>query len=67
MNNFLNKIWTEYEDELNIKYGYFDYDLIITPEGTTDSHLIYYKYQECSVGNLMADALNGQEMLKYHL
>ena len=56
MNDFLNKTWTEYEDELNIKYGQSDYDLIIRPEGTSDSHFIYCRYQECSVGNLMADA-----------
>ena len=57
MNNFLNDIWAEYEDELNIQYGHSDYDLIIRPEGTTDSHFIYCRYQECSVGNLLTDAM----------
>ena len=57
MNNFLNDIWAEYENELNIQYGHSDYDLIIRPEGTTDSHFIYCRYQECSVGNLLTDAM----------
>jgi len=57
MNNFLNNIWAEYEDELNIQYGHSDYDLIIRPEGTTDSHYIYCRHQECSVGNLLTDAI----------
>ena len=56
MNKFLNDIWAEYEDELNIIYGYSDYDLIIRPEGTTDSQFIYCRYQECTIGNLLADA-----------
>ena len=51
MNNFINDIWAEYEDELNIKFGNSNYDLNIRPEGTADLHLIYCRYQECSVGN----------------
>jgi 2',3'-cyclic-nucleotide 2'-phosphodiesterase (5'-nucleotidase family) len=45
-----------YEDELNILYGSSEYDLVIRPEGTTDSHFIYCRYQECTVGNLLTDA-----------
>ena len=56
MNNFINSIFNIYEDELNILYGSSEYDLVIRPEGTTDSHFIYCRYQECTVGNLLADA-----------
>ena len=57
MNDFINGIFSIYEDELNELYGSSDYDLIIRPEGTTDSLFIYCRYQECTVGNLLADAL----------
>ena len=56
MNNFINDIFNVYKDELNILYGSTEYDLVIRPEGTTDSHFIYCRYQECTVGNLLADA-----------
>ena len=56
MNNFINDIWAEYEDELSINYGYSEYDLKIRPDGTSDSHYIYCRYQECTVGNLVADS-----------
>jgi 2',3'-cyclic-nucleotide 2'-phosphodiesterase (5'-nucleotidase family) len=56
MNNFINGIFDIYKDELNILYGSSEYDLVIRPEGTTDSHFIYCRYQECTVGNLLADA-----------
>ena len=52
----MNAIWSQYEDELNIVYGYSEYELKIRPDGTTDSHYIYCRYQECTVGNLLADA-----------
>lgn len=55
MYNFINDIWKEYEDELNIVVGKSDYDLIIRPEGNSDSHSIYCRYQECTVGNLITD------------
>ena len=56
MNNYINSIFSIYEDELNELYGSSEYDLVIRPEGTTDSHFIYCRYQECTVGNLLADA-----------
>jgi 2',3'-cyclic-nucleotide 2'-phosphodiesterase (5'-nucleotidase family) len=56
MNNFINDIFSQYEAELNILYGSSEYDLAIRPEGTIDSHFIYCRYQECTVGNLLADA-----------
>jgi len=57
MYNFINDIWKEYEDELNIVVGKSDYDLIIKPEENSDSHSIYCRYQECTVGNLITDAV----------
>ena len=56
MNDYINNKFSIYEKELNEVYGSNDYDLIIRPEGTTDSHFIYCRYQECTVGNLLADA-----------
>ena len=56
MINFINNIFSEYEGELNILYGSSEYDLVIRPEGTIDSHFIFCRYQECTVGNLLADA-----------
>ena len=56
MNNYINDIFGKYEEELNELYGNSEYDLVIRPEGTTDSHFIYCRYQECTVGNLLADA-----------
>ena len=55
-NNFLNNLWKEYEDILNIYYGHSNYKLEIRPEGTSDSHYIYCRYKECTVGNLVADS-----------
>ena len=57
MNYFINDLFKEYEDELNILYGSSIYDLIIKPENTTYSPLIYCRYQECTIGNLLADAV----------
>ena len=58
MNDYINGIFSIYEDELNELYGSSEYDLIIRSEGTTDSDtpLFYCSYQECTVGNLLADA-----------
>ena len=56
MNTFINDIFNVYKNELSILYGSSEYDLVIRPEGTTDSHFIYCRYQECTVGNLLADA-----------
>ena len=55
MNNFINDLWDRYSDELNIQIGVIDYDLLIRPEETTDSHAIYCRFKECTLGNLVAD------------
>ena len=57
MNNFMKNINDEYKDILNEVIGYSEYELIIKPEGSTDSHLIYCRTRECTAGNLIADAV----------
>ena len=56
VNNFINETFKEYEDELNIVYGSNEYDLLIRPEGSSGPSSIYCRFQECTVGNLLADA-----------
>jgi len=55
--NFMDEVYGEYSDILNEIIGKSDYDLIIQPEGNTDSHEIYCRMKECTVGNLIADAV----------
>ena len=57
-NTFINDKIKEYDNELKIIVGYSDFDLIIKPENSTDSHSIYCRVQECTVGDLVADAIN---------
>ena len=57
MNAFIDNAWNEYYDDLNLIYGHFNYDLIIRPEGSTDSSSIYCRYKECTLGNLISDAI----------
>ncbi|MBR4618732.1 MAG: 5'-nucleotidase C-terminal domain-containing protein, partial [Bacilli bacterium] len=57
MSEFIDDIWNEYADELNIEIGHSDIDFIIRPENTSDSHLIYCRYKECTLGNLITDAI----------
>ena len=56
MNDFINGLWEQYSEQLNIFIGTIDYDLLIRPEGSSDSHTIYCRYKECTLGNLVADA-----------
>jgi len=56
INKYINGIFSIYEEELNELYGYSEYDLVIRPEDPTNSAPIYCRYQECTVGNLLADA-----------
>ena len=59
MNTFIDGLWKDYEEDLNIKVGNVDYDLVIRPEGSSDSHSIYCRKRECTLGNLIADAFKG--------
>ena len=56
MNNYINDLFNEYEDELNVVFGTSEYDLLIRPEGSMDSHSIYCRFQECTLGNLVTDS-----------
>ena len=56
MNEYINEIYKRYEDELITPIGSSDYDFIIRPEESSDSHTIYCRYMECSLGNLIADS-----------
>jgi hypothetical protein len=56
INEFIDQIYGEHSEELNIQIGHSDYDFIIRPEGSSDSHTIYCRYQECTLGNLVADS-----------
>ena len=56
MNEYINEIYKRYEDELSTPIGSSDYDFIIRPEESSDSHTIYCRYMECSLGNLIADS-----------
>ena len=56
MNEYINEIYERYEDELSTPIGSSDYDFIIRPEESSDSHTIYCRYMECSLGNLIADS-----------
>ena len=56
MNDYINNMFSLYEKDLNELYGSNDYDLLIMPEGVTDSHSAYCRFQECTVGNLLTDA-----------
>ena len=56
INDFINKTHEKYADELNIPIGHSDYDFIIRPAESSESHTIFCRYQECTLGNLIADA-----------
>ena len=59
MSTFIDGLWGDYAEQLNVEVGEVDYDLIIFPEGMIDSHYNYCKKRECPLGNLCADAFKG--------
>ena len=56
MNDFINKIYEKYGDELNTPIGHSDYDFIVQPENSSESRTVYCRYKECTLGNLASDA-----------
>ena len=56
ISDFIDGLWGEYSDELNIQVGKCDFDIIIVPEDDND-HDVECRYQECTLGNLAADAV----------
>ena len=57
MNNFINDIWNNYYNDLNLIYGHSDFDIIVKPEDNKDSSAINCRSKECSLGNLISDAV----------
>jgi len=58
MNEFVNSVWNEYKDELSKNAGYLDFNMTIS-DG--DSHTVSCRIEECTIGNLITDALNAEE------
>ena len=54
MNEFINNIWNDYKDELNINIGYSDFDLIIS---NGDAHTVICRIKECTIGDIATDAI----------
>ena len=54
MNEFINSVWDEYKDELNTIIGKSYLDLIVNHG---DSHQTTCRKQECTIGNIVADAV----------
>ncbi|MBQ6285913.1 MAG: bifunctional metallophosphatase/5'-nucleotidase [Bacilli bacterium] len=57
MYTFIKNKWDKYDEFLNKNFGHSDFDLIIRPENSSDSHDIYCRVKECTLGNLIADGL----------
>jgi len=55
INNYINSLWGRYEGELNAKVGTSDYDFIVKPSNSSLSRIC--RYRECTLGNLLSDAI----------
>ena len=56
MNEYINQLFEKYSSELNIVYGHSDFDFYITSSDKNAPHTIKCRYQECTLGNMLADA-----------
>ena len=56
MNEFINQLFEKYSSELNIVYGHSDFDFYITSSDKNAPHTNICRYQECTLGNMLADA-----------
>ena len=54
MVDFIDNLWDKYTSELNILFGFCNFDLIIIDEDTKSN---YCRYKECTLGNLITDAI----------
>ena len=54
ISNYMDNIWKEYEDILNLQVGHSDFDIIVRNE---NSGVVECRYKECTLGNLVADSL----------
>ena len=53
---FINSLWDRYKEELGILLGHSDFDMIVAiPSG--ESSLMECRFKECTLGNLVADAV----------
>ena len=57
VNEYINDIYDEYSKQLNQLIGHSNFSLIIRPENTTDSKSVYCRYRECTLGDLISDAI----------
>ena len=57
MNNFLIKLNNSHSGELSIKYGYSDFDFIVSTDEIRDYHKFTCRSEECTLGNLIADSM----------
>ena len=57
INEYINTLWDSYKDELNEVFGNLNFDIIVKPEDNGDSHTIFCRYKECSLGDLISDAI----------
>jgi 2',3'-cyclic-nucleotide 2'-phosphodiesterase (5'-nucleotidase family) len=56
MNSFINQIYNKHSEELSIQVGHSDFDFVIRPGNSSDSHTVYCRYKECTLGNLISDS-----------
>ena len=57
VNEYINDTYDEYSKELNQLIGHSNFSFIIRPENTTDSKSVYCRYRECTLGDLISDAI----------
>ena len=56
ISDFINSIWNDYREELNILIGHSNFDIIVKVE-TDEAVLLECRYRECTLGNLITDAV----------
>lgn len=52
--DYIIDLWKEYNEELNVQFGFLNFDFIVM---SSDSSFPYCRYQECTLGNLITDAI----------
>ena len=57
MNDFIINIKNSHSEELNISYGYSDFDFIISTDEIKDYHKFTCRSEECTLGNLITDSM----------
>ena len=54
--DFINSLWDQYKEELGILLGHSDFDMIVIIQ-SDESTLQECRFKECTLGNLVADAV----------